>query len=261
MRHSQKSVSDYLVKGFPFLLALGVLYLLYQQVVVHVAPGYGAVLTQGKHVELLNPGFHLKWPFFSRVEFINLRLLNYEVNVEGYSKDLQLIRGKVNLLLTLNPDTIADAYQKMSNPRNFIPNIFIPTVKAAFQTITSNTEAKDWILNREIMANQFQQKMQSEMSQMLQPLPLEEVVQLKGFSLSELRLPSDLLKMWQANARSETLIRNIQREADALKGNEIVLSLRTIEKLNDSFASSNLVKSVISTNLNLSTSSPALPRR
>ncbi|MBX7158272.1 MAG: hypothetical protein K1X66_07795 [Verrucomicrobiae bacterium] len=261
MRNPQKSVSDHLVKWFPLLLVVGVLYFVYQRVVVYISPGYKGILIQGNQVQgnLLNEGFHFKWPFFSRIEFVNLRLLNYEVNLEGYSKDLQPIRGKVNLLFILNPDNFPKVYQKIGNSKNLIQNLFIPTVKTTFQNLAAQAEAKEWIIHRENMANQFQQNMQSSMNQLLQPLTFEEIVQLKSFSLTELRLPNDLLKMWQANSRSELLIQNIQREANALKGNEAVLSLRTIEKLNDSFTSSNLIRSTLSTNLNLSTSVPARP--
>ena len=259
MRNSQKSISDYLVRWFPLLLAIGILYFVYQQIVVYVTPGYRGLLIQGNRVQknLLDEGFHLKWPFFSRVEFINLRLLNYEVALEGYSKDLQSIRGKVNLLFNFNPETFASAYQRVGNQKNLVQSIFIPTVKTVFQSITSQAEAKDWISNRGAMADQFQQKIQSALDKIFQPLSFQEVIQLKGFSITELRLPSELLKLWQANARSEALIRNIQQEANALKGNETVLSLRTIEKMNERFAISNSIKTLNPTNL--STVSSALP--
>lgn len=263
MRNSQKTVSDHLVKWFPLLLAIGILYFVYQQVVVYVNPGSKGLLIQGNQVQknLLNEGFHLKWPFFSRVEFVNLRLLNYEVSLEGYSKDLQLIRGKVNLLFTLNPETYSSFYQKVSNSKNLVQNIFIPTVKTVFQTITSQVEAKDWISNRKAMTDQFQQKIQSDLNQILQPFSFQDVIQLKGFSIVELRLPSELLKLWQANARSEALIRNIQQEANALKGNEAILSLRTIEKMNERFTPSNSIKSAVPTNLNITNVYFTPPRR
>ena len=234
MSAKSTSISTRLTKWFPLFLLIGIGIFLYQQAVFFIAPGFGGILIQGNQVKdvILKEGFHVKSPFWQRIEFMDLHLLNYEIEAKGFSKDLIPLEGQILIQLSLKPETIAQLFQKVGSQYRFTQSVLMPQARETFQSLSTKWTAEEWIKNREIVLANFKESFMQNMSQSLQLSSLSDVVNWGKISLIELRFPDSIVKLWQTKLRSDVNSSLMLQEASVLKSNEALLYLRAIEKWN-----------------------------
>jgi regulator of protease activity HflC (stomatin/prohibitin superfamily) len=234
MAAKSPSISTRLSKWFPLLLIIGIVIFLYQQTIFFIAPGFSGIRIQGHQVKnvILKEGFHMKWPFWERIEFIDLHLLTYEIEVKGFSKDMIPLTGKVLVQFSLKPETIVQLFQKVGSQYRFTQSVLIPHAKEIFQSLSTQWTAEEWIKNRESVVNSFKERFIQNMNQSLSLGSLPNVVNWGKISLIELKFPDSVVKLWQNKLRSDVNAQLMLHEANILKSNEALLQLRAIEKWN-----------------------------
>ncbi|MEZ5406308.1 MAG: SPFH domain-containing protein [Verrucomicrobiia bacterium] len=239
-----RSISTRLTKWFPLLLVIAVLIFLYQQAVFFIAPGFMGIRIQGHQVKdiVTKEGFHVKWPFWERIELMDLHLLTYQVDAKGFSKDLIPLEGKLLIQFSLNPATSKQLFQKIGSQYRFTQSLIIPLAKENFQSLSTKWTAEEWIQNREQVMTRFKENFIQSMSQSLDFL--SDAVNWGKISLIELKIPDPIVKLWQSKLRSDVSSRLMLQEASILKSNEALLYLKAIEKWNGRlpFAISNVVE-------------------
>jgi hypothetical protein len=225
---------------------IAVLIFLYQQAVFFIAPGFMGIRIQGHQVKdiVTKEGFHVKWPFWEKIELMDLHLLTYQVDAKGFSKDLIPLEGKLLIQFSLNSATSTQLFQKVGSQYRFTQSIIIPLAKETFQALSTKWTAEEWIQNREEVMTRFKENFIQSMSQSLQLNSLSDVVNWGKISLIELKIPDPIVKLWQTRLRSDVSARLMLQEANVLKSNEALLYLKAIEKWNGRlpFAISNVVE-------------------
>ncbi|MEW9698750.1 prohibitin family protein [Paenibacillus sp. SI8] len=115
----------------------------------------GLYKTFGKlSADILEPGVHLKFPFFQTIIQVNTQVTKAESDTSASSKDLQPVSTHVAVNYSVNK---ASAYNLMNNiGGNFDGVIISPAIQEIVKEVTAKYAAEDLIAKRDVVAGEIQ---------------------------------------------------------------------------------------------------------
>jgi regulator of protease activity HflC (stomatin/prohibitin superfamily) len=114
-----------------------------------VTAGHRGVLLRFGAVQgtVLQEGFYFKIPLIDKVREIEVRVQKFEVSTEAASKDLQTISTIVALNFGIEPEKVANIYQKIGD--EYINRVIVPTMNECIKSTTAQYTAEELITKRE----------------------------------------------------------------------------------------------------------------
>lgn len=226
------------------------------------------------HDEPLAPGLHFIKPFIDRVATIETRLKAFEIETKASSKDLQIVTTLVSVQHSLNSGSAPAAYQAIGDLEQFDAAVVTPAVMESTKAVTARYTAEELITHRDVVKQETVSAIQDFIDQTLDDKKIPGAVHISNVSIKDfqfspefnnsieakVKAQQDALKAQQeklmrvtnaeAKAREVELAADaeayqveqisvqraaaIEREAQALEKNPLVLQLRQIEKWNGS---------------------------
>ena len=101
---------------------------------IGVVTHFGAV--SGK---VMGPGFHLKLPFFTSVQKINIQTNKEQADANASSADLQNVPMTVAVNYSVNPDSVVSLYSKIGT--NFKSTVIDPAIQESVKAVTATYTA------------------------------------------------------------------------------------------------------------------------
>lgn len=115
----------------------------------------GVVLRLGKYTGTMDEGLNGKAPFIDRVVKMNVRDVNYPVETEVSSKDMQSIKVKVSLLYALDPKAVGSIYQKYGT--NYETTLIKPTMLEIINSVIANYPIEEFVEKRSEISSKINQ--------------------------------------------------------------------------------------------------------
>lgn len=115
----------------------------------------GVVLRLGKYTGTMDEGLNGKAPFIDRVVKMNVRDVNYPVETEVSSKDMQSIKVKVSLLYSLDPKAVGSIYQKYGT--NYEATLIKPTMLEIINSVIANYPIEEFVEKRSEISSKINQ--------------------------------------------------------------------------------------------------------
>lgn len=106
----------------------------------------GVVLRLGKYTGTMDEGLNGKAPFIDRVVKMNVRDVNYAVETEVSSKDMQSIKVKVSLLYALDAKAVGSVYQKYGT--GYENTLIKPTLLEIINSVIANYPIEEFVEKR-----------------------------------------------------------------------------------------------------------------
>lgn len=194
-----------------------------------------------------NEGLYFKIPLIDRVEILDIKTKKSEVDADASTKDLQMVTSKVALNYHINPNGIAQFFQKFGN--NFEPNVLDPGLQEILKAVTARYTAEEVITKRE--------QVREDTNTLLRERFLPQGMAIDGLNIVNFHFSkvfNDAIeakvtaeqnalaaknKLEQVKFEAQQMVeaangkaKAIQVEASAIANNPLVLQLRALEKWN-----------------------------
>ncbi|PYV03970.1 MAG: HflC protein [Acidobacteria bacterium] len=194
-----------------------------------------------------NEGLYFKIPFIDRVEILDIKTKKSEVDADASTKDLQMVTSKVALNYHINPNGIAQFFQKFGN--NFESNVLDPGLQEILKAVTARYTAEEVITKRE--------QVREDTNALLRERFLPQGMVIDGLNIVNFHFSkvfNDAIeakvtaeqnalaaknKLEQVKFEAQQMVeaangkaKAIQVEASAIANNPLVLQLRALEKWN-----------------------------
>src|SRR5438876_11903919 len=194
-----------------------------------------------------NEGLYVKNPFVDRVEILDIKAKKSEVDAVASTKDLQMVTSKVALNYHMNPNGIAQFFQKFGN--NFESNVLDPGLQEILKAVTARYTAEEVITKRE--------QVREDTNALLRERFLPQGMVIDGLNIVNFHFSkvfNDAIeakvtaeqnalaaknKLEQVKFEAQQMVeaangkaKAIQVEASAIANNPLVLQLRALEKWN-----------------------------
>ena len=194
-----------------------------------------------------NEGLYFKIPFIDRVEILDIKTKKSEVDADASTKDLQMVTSKVALNYHINPNGIAQFFQKFGN--NFESNVLDPGLQEILKAVTARYTAEEVITKRE--------QVREDTNTLLRERFLPQGMVIDGLNIVNFHFSkvfNDAIeakvtaeqnalaaknKLEQVKFEAQQMVeaangkaKAIQVEASAIANNPLVLQLRALEKWN-----------------------------
>jgi len=243
--------------GFLGLVVLA----LVSTVIVSIPAGHrGVLLTFGKPTTLLGEGLNFKLSFLQSVQVLTVRTLKYETNASAASKDLQDVYATVALNYHLIPDETMTLYTNIGTNEMIEQTVIQPTVQESVKASTAQYNAEELITERprvkEIIETSLKDRLTNKgivvetisitdfqfSDEFAQAIEQKQVAQQNALKaerdLVRIRIEAEQIKA-QAEGQANATLTKAMAEAtaitlqgQALKENQNVVALRSIEKWN-----------------------------
>jgi regulator of protease activity HflC (stomatin/prohibitin superfamily) len=194
-----------------------------------------------------NEGLYFKLPFIDHIEILDIKTKKSEVDADASTKDLQLVTSKVALNYHINPEGIAQFFQKFGN--NFEPNVLDPGLQEILKAVTARYTAEEVITKREMVredTNALLKERFLPQGMIIDGLNIVNFHFSKVFNdaieakvTAEQNALAARNKLEQVKFEAQQMIeaangkaKAIQVEASAIANNPLVLQLRGLEKWN-----------------------------
>lgn len=106
----------------------------------------GVVLTMGRYSRTMDEGLNFKTPFIDHVVKMNVRDVNYPVETEVSSKDMQTIKIKASLIFSLDPQKVGNVYQNYQN--NIVKILVRPTLLEIMNSVIAQYPIESFVEKR-----------------------------------------------------------------------------------------------------------------
>jgi len=194
-----------------------------------------------------NEGLYFKIPLIDRVEILDIKTKKSEVDADASTKDLQMVTSKVALNYHINPNGIAQFFQKFGN--NFESNVLDPGLQEILKAVTARYTAEEVITKRE--------QVREDTNALLRERFLPQGMVIDGLNIVNFHFSkvfNDAIeakvtaeqnalaaknKLEQVKFEAQQMVeaangkaKAIQVEASAIANNPLVLQLRALEKWN-----------------------------
>ena len=187
------------------------------------------------------------FPLIDRVEILDIKTKKSEVDADASTKDLQMVTSKVALNYHINPNGIAQFFQKFGN--NFESNVLDPGLQEILKAVTARYTAEEVITKRE--------QVREDTNALLKERFLPQGMVIDGLNIVNFHFSkvfNDAIeakvtaeqnalaaknKLEQVKFEAQQMVeaangkaKAIQVEASAIANNPLVLQLRALEKWN-----------------------------
>lgn len=220
--------------------------------------------------EFLTEGFHFKLPLVDVVEPVDIRLTRIETKAASSSRDLQTVQTQVTVQFSLNGAVAPKTYQKIGSRRAIASILVFPAIQESVKAITAQYTAEQLITQRAEVKGKIQEAIKNFIDNTLKEKEVVGALQIANVAITdfdfskefnnaiELKVRAEqealqaknekLRRVTQAEAaaaekklaadafaykisvESKARAQAISREAEALKGNPELISLRSVEK-------------------------------
>ena len=106
----------------------------------------GVVLRMGKLDRIMNEGLNVKTPFIESVTKISVRDVNYPIQTEVSSRDMQTIKIKASLIYSVDPTKVGTVYQTYG--QNYQDTLIKPTLLEVINAVIANYNIEDFVEKR-----------------------------------------------------------------------------------------------------------------
>lgn len=113
----------------------------------------GVVLRLGRFANIMNEGLNFKVPFVDTVIKMNVRDVNYAIQTEVSSKDMQGIQVDVSLLYALDPASVGTIYQTYGV--NYEATLIKPTLLEITNSVIANYPIEEFVEKRAEISNKI----------------------------------------------------------------------------------------------------------
>ncbi|MFQ3577955.1 MAG: prohibitin family protein [Verrucomicrobiia bacterium] len=232
---------------------------------VGVVKRFGAVQERS-----LPEGLHFKIPFVEEVELMDTRLISSTQSAESASRDLQNVATEVAVQFFILGDAAPQILQKVGNLSKVAFTLIEPATQESVKAVTAKFTAEELVTKRESVKLEIQAALVNFLRVSLAEKDLGEVIRIGNVAITQFRFSSEferaielkvkaeqealqarnekIRRVTQAEASAaekklaaeamatqielESIARAeaIRREAEALKGNPELITLRSIER-------------------------------
>lgn len=99
----------------------------------------------------MDPGFHFKFPFLTNVEVMLTRLQKHAATAPAASKDLQQVQAEVAVPFSLQAHAAPQVFQELGSVETLIATIIDPGVMESVKAVTAQYTAEELVTKRELV--------------------------------------------------------------------------------------------------------------
>jgi regulator of protease activity HflC (stomatin/prohibitin superfamily) len=192
-------------------------------------------------------GLYFIIPMSDRVQRMDIKIQTEEIGSDAASKDLQTVNSKVALSYHVNPDRVADIYQRVG--MDYKKRIIDPALQEAVKASTAKFTAEELITKRELVREDIKAQLRSRLAEQdivvtefnivnfMFSKVFNEAIEAKVTAeqqalaarnkLEQIKFEAEQ-KVAEAKGKAEA----ITIESNALRSNPQILELRALEKWN-----------------------------
>lgn len=115
----------------------------------------GVTLRMGRYAGIMSEGLNFKLPLIDKVVKMNIRDVNYAVETEVSSRDMQSIKVDVSLLYSLDPQSVGTVYQKYGT--GYEATLIKPTLMEITNSVIANYPIEEFVEKRTEISNKINQ--------------------------------------------------------------------------------------------------------
>jgi len=209
----------------------------------------------GAIVDVIEPGFYMKWPLIEKVKVINVRtqslIATKDVPLSAASHDLQDTKLAVVVNYHINPKIAGDIYQQYGESEVYYQTIIDPLIVATIKAIASQYTAADQIQKRIEMSSRALDELikafaprdvvieKADITDISFSAAFTHAIEAKVTAVQEAEAAKNKLEQVKyeadqriAQARGEAEAIRIQAQAITQQGGEDYVALKKIEKWN-----------------------------
>lgn len=138
--------------GFAFVIGLVFLFLSFN---VIDTGERGVVLRMGRFTGIMTEGLNFKMPIVDSVVKMNVRDVNYPVETEVSSQDMQTIKVDVALIYSLDPNSVGKIYQTYGTA--YAATMIKPTLLEIINSVVANYSIEEFVEKRAEISNKINQ--------------------------------------------------------------------------------------------------------
>lgn len=217
-----------------------------------------------------DPGPHLKWPFVTSVTEMSTRLEKHSASAPAASKDLQQVTAEVAVPFSLNGSMAPRVFQSLGSVEMLTATIIDPGVMESVKAVTAKYTAEELVTQRERVKGALEEQIRTYVRQALAAKRLPGAIVIgevaithfdfsKDFNDSieqKVKAEQDALRAenekrkqvtqaegnrdsnkaeadgdaYALDVRSRAEAAAIQRKADALRANPVLVQLNAVDK-------------------------------
>ena len=98
----------------------------------------------------LTEGINFKTPYIEKIVKVNIKVQKSELNVEGSTKDLQIVNTNVAVNYRVDSKKASELYRTVGN--NYSETILMPAIKESIKTAIAQYTAEEITINRAIVS-------------------------------------------------------------------------------------------------------------
>jgi prohibitin 1 len=116
----------------------------------------GVIMNLGQVQEkVLDEGFHLVLPVYTRVQKISVRIQKIDVSTKIGTKDLQTLDMNVSLNWHIDPKKVNYLYQQVGDNSTIQTNIIVPAISEVLKATTPQRNAEEILKQRTELKNEI----------------------------------------------------------------------------------------------------------
>ena len=186
-------------------VVLGLIFLTWFFGTVNVNRGrVGVKTTWGAVVDSeLQPGMHFRIPVMSGITEISVQKETAVASCHGASKDLQQVDTDVNLLYTINPSLVCEAYNKVGDRDDIENKIIQPAINETFKAVNARYTAEELITKRAEVSLEVQEELEAFISRSCKDAGLEGLVLLSNMAIEDFRFSPEFNNAIEAKVTAE----------------------------------------------------------
>lgn len=212
-----------------------------------VKTGYVGVVTHFGAVsgKVLDPGFHVKLPFFTNVKKMNVQTNKEQADATAASSDLQNVNATIAVNYSVNKGQVVALYSTIGT--GFKATVIDPFIQESVKAVTANYTAEELITKRDAVSQDIQKHLSDRLTPdgiIVQNISIvnfkfsdsfEQAIEAKVTAEQDALAAKNKLAQVQYEAQQAVEEANgkakaLTIEASAISTNSQILQLRAIEK-------------------------------
>lgn len=115
-----------------------------------VPPGHRGLVIHAGQVQdgVLGEGLVFKWPVYTNITSISIRIRQALTDTAAASKDMQKVHTKLSINWRIAPDKVKDVFQTLGNPDQIEDTIIDRTVSEVLKAATATMTAEEILVKR-----------------------------------------------------------------------------------------------------------------
>ena len=162
-----------------------------------------------------NQGLHFKVPFFENVTKFDVQTQSINLNEEGSSKDLQIVKINTVCNLHLQVERVNDVYMKIGP--NWIGKVVNPITIEVVKSLSAGYNVEEIIVKRDTLRQQIEKELRS---RLLEYNIILETVNLVNIGLT--KEYNNVVEQKQIEQQNILVKENIRKQAEISKATKIL---------------------------------------